>query len=214
VSSSRTKPGPKPAIDRDLLIWEHEWYWVFCGLTQGIPARNKMVSDWVPIPALKLSGRKELDEERLAFWFAKTRTPSGWVPRRYRQLIRALPAEPEVWEAILKARTPAQIRKACRSSRFWLNPAFGRPWVTELQTHAKEVLVAKDYRYPASSRPSSTSKRILHLARAMAGLSVGIGPVRAIDLIRTMNHGGRCKCLKCYVDRHYMLKSHFGNTQA
>jgi hypothetical protein len=146
-----------------------------------------------------------------SFWNAKTRTPSGWIPRMYRQLTEGIAAETEVWKGILEAETPAQIRKAYRSSPYWLNPAsHQRIWVKELHTHADEFLTAKKYRYPGSSRASSAPKRILHFARAMVGIMVGIGPARAIDLIRTRKHGRRCKCVQCHMGRWNRLQKPFG----
>jgi hypothetical protein len=202
VNSKNSKPGPKPATERNLLIWEHEWYWIFNGLVRGIPATDGIEQDWEPIRPPKRSGRLELDEERLAHWNAKTRTQEGWIPRRYRRRTRGRAAEPDVWLRLIKARTPAQVRKAYRSSRFWLNPSTNmRGWVAELEKHAAEFVNAKTYRYPGSQRQSSEEKRILHFARTMAGVMTGIGSARAVDLIRTMKHGEECNCVKCHVGR-------------
>jgi hypothetical protein len=198
VNSRSAKPGPKAALDRNLLVWESEWYWIFHGLVYGIPARNELDQDWEMIRPPKPARFAELNEERIAEWNAKTRTPEGWVPvtRRYRTRGRA--AEPMIWRQILRARRPAQISAACRASPFWLNPKRNmRPWVEELEKQAKEFMVAKKYRYPGSTRPSSTEKRVLHFARAMAGITVGIGCARAIDVIRTMKHGHKCPCRRC-----------------
>ena len=76
-----------------------------------------------------------------------------------------------------------------------------RGWTEDLDKYAAEFLTAKAYRYPASERPSSEEKRVLHFARAMAGIMTGISPARAIDLIRAMKHGERCECTKCHVSR-------------
>jgi hypothetical protein len=202
VSSKSSKPGPKPAMGKNLLLWEREWYWVFNGLVRGIPATAGIEQDWEPIRPPKLSGIPELDEERLAAWNAKSITQEGRIPRNYRRRTRGRAAERNVWAKLLRARTPAQVRKAYRSSRFWLNPAKNtRGCVEELRKHAPEFLTAKDYRYPGSDRPSSQEKQILHFARAMAGIMTGIGPARAVDLIRTMKHGKGCGCTKCHIER-------------
>jgi hypothetical protein len=202
VNSNTSKPGPKPAIERNLLIWEREWYWVFDGLVRGIPATDGIEQDWEPIRPPKLSGIPELDEERLATWNAKHFTSEAWVPRRYRRQTRGRPAERDIWIKLLRAKTSAQVRAAYRASRFWLNPSKNtRGWVEELDKHPQDFLKAKTYRYPKSKRPSSEEKRVLHFARAMSGTMTEIGPVRAIDVIRTLKHDNECGCTKCHVDR-------------
>jgi hypothetical protein len=197
MNSKRSKPGPKPALNRNLLVWEREWYWIFDGLVRGMPGTHGVEQTWELVRPPKLSGIPELDEERLEAWNAKTITRDGWIPVRYHRQTRGRAAETDVWKKILEAKTPAQIRKAYRSSRFWLNPAKNmRGWVENLEKHAKEFLTAKQYRYPSSSRPSSTEKRILHFARAMAGIEVGITPARAIHVFRTMKRVRRSKQMK------------------
>lgn len=207
MNSNSSKPGPKPAIERHLLIWEREWYWVFSGLIRGIPATDEIEQDWEPMRPPKLSGIPELDEERLATWNAKHYTSEAWVPRRYRRRTRGIPAERDVWARLLRARTSAQVREAYLSSRFWLNPSRSpRGWVEELEKHPNHFLKAKTYRYPKSKRPSSEEKRVLHFARAMAGTMTGIGPVRAIDLIRTLPHQNGCGCTKCHLAHWKLLE--------
>jgi hypothetical protein len=191
-----SRPGPKPALDRNLLVWESEWYWIFHGLVRGIPSTSGIAQEWEPIRPPRKTGIAELDEERSAAWREKSTTQEGWIPIKYHQRTRGRAAEIDVWEKLLKARTPDQIRKAYRSSRFWLNPAKNmRGWVEELDKHAKEFLTAKKYRYPNSKRPSSEEKRIMHFSRAMAGVMTGIGPSRAIDVIRTMKHEKNSRCI-------------------
>jgi hypothetical protein len=136
-------------MNRNLVVWEHEWYWVFHGLVRGTPASDEIAQDWEPIRPPKLSGITELNKERLAAWNAKSRTPEEWVPKHYGEQIKGQPAEPNDWNKILRARTPAQVRDAYRSMR---------PWVEDLEKHAAEFLTAKKYRYPGSRRPSTRTE--------------------------------------------------------
>jgi hypothetical protein len=194
-------------MERHLLIWEREWYWIFDGLVRGIAPTDGVEQDWELIRPPKLSGIPELDEERMSAYHAKTITKEGWVPRRYRKRTRGRPAERDVWTKLFRAKTSTQVRAAYRSSRFWLNSSKNmRGWVEELDKHPKEFLKAKTYRYPKSKRPSSEEKRVLHFARAMSGIMTEIGPVRAIDLIRTLKHNNECGCTKCHVDRWSVLE--------
>ena len=111
MNSSASKPGPKPALERNLLIWEREWFWIFDGLVRGIPATDGVEQVWELIRPPKLSGIAELDEERLATWNAQTITKEGWNSRGQRQRTRGRPPEPDVWKRLLRAKTAAQIRR-------------------------------------------------------------------------------------------------------
>jgi hypothetical protein len=202
VNSVRRKPGPVPAQEGTLLIWEHEWHCVFHGLVHGVPPRNEEVDDWELKRPPKLSNIDELDQERLGEYRGMIQRSGGWARRVRPVRTTGMAPEPKVWRQILIARTPNQVRLAYRASSFWLNPqACQRPWVKDLEEHAPEFLTAKSYRYPASDRPSSTEKRVLHFARAMAGIEIRISPVRAIDRIRTMKHGDECPCTMCEIAR-------------
>ena len=155
-----------------------------------------------PSPPPKLSGNREVDEERIRDWRREIVSTRGWREVRTRSKGRR-PAEPEVWEQVKRAQKPNQIREACDTSPFWLNPTASRsPLVGDLRIHASEFLAAKKYRYPKSNRPSSEEKRILHFARAMAGITQGISPARGIDLLRNLEHGKNCQCVSCMAKRY------------
>jgi hypothetical protein len=139
------------------------------------------------------------------------RTPAGWVLRKELYDIKEKPGEPDVWERLKRAGTVAQVRNACRASRVWLNPRVTqKPWVADLHEHASEFLAGTEYRYPKSKRPSSEKKRIVHFARVMAGITVGISAARAIDLLRNMKHGANCDCVSCSVENVKNPKNYRG----
>jgi hypothetical protein len=155
-----------------------------------------------PSPPPKLSGNREVDEERIRDWRREMVGTRGWQEVRTR-VSRRRPAEPEVWEEVKRARTVNQVQRACDNSAFWLNPkaSGGSPLVEDLRIHTLDFLTAKKYRYPKSNRPSSEKKRILHFARAMAGITQGISAARGIDLLRNLEHGKNCPCVSCMVKR-------------
>jgi hypothetical protein len=215
VSSEKKKPGPGGVSVADLLFWEHEWYWVFHGLAFGVPARTRTQRVWEPELGPKLlawkpeskrpRGFEELDKERLAEWNARPESEK-WREVEYNDQMPGIRAEPQVWRQIKSARSTSQIRAAFDRSPIWLNAkTHGRVYVDQLREHAREFLKAKYYRYPGSDRPSSENKRVLHFARAMAGIMEGIGSIRAIDLIRLRQHGTACGCVQCETERQQKL---------
>lgn len=126
----------------------------------------------------------------------------------------AIPGEPQLWDALKRAQTAAQVRRICRRSKYWLKWEWsgeinGRRWYRQvpsacpkaLYDHATEFCEAKKSdRYPRSNdRPSSDDKRIEYLARVMAGLSLRrhIAPATAVNVLRKMKHGGGCSCWRC-----------------
>ena len=216
MSSEKKKPGPGGVSVADLLFWEHEWYWVFHGLAFGVPARTRTQRAWEPELGPKLlawkseskrpRGFEELDKDRLTDWDAKPESEK-WREVEYNDRIPGIWAEPQVWRQIKTARSTSQIRAAFDRSPIWLNAKkHGRVYVGQLREHAKEFLKAKSYRYPRSDRPSSEQKRVLHFARAMAGIMEGIEPARAIDLIRLRRHGDTCGCVQCETEKSKRLQ--------
>lgn len=201
------KRGPKGVSVPDLLFWEHEWHWVFQGALRGIPSRQDWHEYWEPTPPPKRSGNNDLYKERVRMWEERRKSQAGYQHRWYQVPRRGIPPEPEVWRQLTRAQSGVAIVKACVSSAFWLDPKRnGRPYVVELREHPGEFLKAKKYRYPASDRPSSEKKRVLHFARAMAGTMEGIGAARAIDLIRLLKHGATCHCVQCEIDKSDRLQ--------
>jgi hypothetical protein len=126
----------------------------------------------------------------------------------------AIAAERELWEALKRARTAAQVRRICNQSCYWLKWKWEREWHGKrshfespspcpraLYDHAKAFCRAKrDPRYPSRDRRESGDyRRIEYLARVMAGLSLvkPIPPATAVDLLRKMNHPEKCVCWRC-----------------
>ncbi len=70
MNSKRSKPGPKPALERNLLAWEHEWYCIFHGLVRGIlqqTIHNHLIS--VVCANLNFDGvRIKFRSETLGIW--------------------------------------------------------------------------------------------------------------------------------------------------
>jgi hypothetical protein len=53
-----------------------------------------------------------------------------------------------------------------------------------LYKEAEKLVKSKsDARYPKSARPSSFEKRLTFLARALAGITVGMSPRRAVNIL-------------------------------
>jgi hypothetical protein len=212
VNSEKKKPGPDGVHVGNLIVWEHEWYWVFGGLAFGIPARSRVQTAWEPVQGPKLlawrpeskrpRGYELLDQERLQEWNSSPEAKK-WRAVEYRDLMPGVPPEPEVWLQIKEAKWSADIRAAFDRSPIWLNPKkHGRLYVNELKNHAAEFLKAKEYRYPISDRPSSEMKRVIHFSRAMAGIMEGIEAATAIDHFRLLEHGERCHCTLCSIARN------------
>jgi hypothetical protein len=124
----------------------------------------------------------------------------------------AVPAERHIWEALKRARTAAQVRRAYSRSKIWLKsrqdyPDGGywdwdwSPYPRELHRRAEEFCKSKlDRRYPArDKRPSGDYRRIEYLARVMAGLSLSkpISPSYSVEVLRKLKHPGTCNCWRC-----------------
>jgi len=128
------------------------------------------------------------------------------VPVRVR--VAAIPSERQLWEALKRASTAAQARRICSRSKIWLKPRMEFPnggfaewwWFRRiLYQRAREFCFAKlDPRYPRrDQRESGDYRRIEYLARVMAGLTVGLAPSTAVELLRKMKHLRRCDCWRC-----------------
>ena len=202
MNSNPKNPGPVGVAVEMLVVWENEWYWVFRGLVYGVEPRNETRQYYSEKLPPKPTGGSELYKERVKDWLRLTRGPSGWTRKEYRVRSPGIPAELDVWQQLLSSRTSQDVKAACDLSRYWLNPdKSARPFVVRLNDAPNQFLKSKSYRYPASSRPSSDQKRILHFSRAMAGVMEDISSARAIDLIRGLHHGRKCPCMGCDLRR-------------
>jgi len=169
----------------ELLTFEQLWYQVFLLVRDGQPAN----SFDVPVfeEKLKLNPNYRYQPKpRLTVRMQKIRRKS-WPPDR------------KIWASLVRAETPEHVRQACKRWMQWLRPGLGlQPFPEQLAKNAEEFLrIKKDHRYPRSLRPSSDQKRLDHFARGMAGVDVHISPITAIDLLRRIKHGLRCKCWRC-----------------
>lgn len=137
-------------------------------------------------------------------WKEKQQSPRCWHEVCCPVRRAGTPAEQVVWRQLNWATSPDAIAIACELSVLWLNPKENpRPFTVKLAENPVEFLKAKTYRCPSSARPSREDNKILHFARAMAGIMVGTGAIRAIDLIRLRHDCRRsvnCQC--CRIARH------------
>ena len=194
------KPGPQPTPVGEMVFWEGLWYWVFHHLRGTLPAQEKIARD-TKVRRLLSAELRELENI-----VAKDIVEEDWLARSKAQIQRELRpqvplSEPRIWRALVTAKTAADVQKACRESRRWLNPEWqGRPYVQDLSDHAEQFIRAKrDVYYPR--RDSGDVKRVTFFARAMAGISLGVSPITAIDRLRKLKHGEKCPCVNCDLER-------------
>jgi hypothetical protein len=123
----------------------------------------------------------------------------------------AKPAERHLFDALLRAKTAAQVRRICRRSELWLKYRWdlGKGHFFELWSACPRVLHERaedfcqgklDPRYPAlDKRASGDYRRIEYLARVMAGSSLvkPIAPSYAVEVLRRMKHSRGCTCWRC-----------------
>jgi hypothetical protein len=178
-------------------------------LTASIPG-EKPVSLRQPKIIGSADEMKDWQEKAQAFEDKLNRVTMGMEPRKY--LSPAVPHEKHIWEALLRARTAAQVRRAYSRSKIWLitrieYPGGGfqewswAPLPRGLYRDAAAFCRAKlDPRYPArDKRKSGDYRRIEFLARVMAGLSLPkpIRPSYSIEIFRRVKHLEECQCWRC-----------------
>jgi len=194
------KRGAQPTAISELMFWEGLWYWVFHYLRGTLPSYEKVATDREVNKQL----RAELNELENAV--PKNTVEEDWIARRRAETNRELRpkvrlSEPQVWRALVAARTAADVRKACRKSERWLNPQWGgRPYVQDLYDQAERFIRAKqDVYYPR--RDTGDVKRVIFFARAMAGITLGLSASTAVDRLRKLKHGRGCPCVQCDLKR-------------
>jgi hypothetical protein len=189
-----------------LLWWESRWRHTFEALRAGWPRPSQgwaLPDGQLPLPDYRVTKDRLVEFLRKLILQAEqgprpkhVTTPEEIRQHRKRSRKKLAnkqievwdppghPAEPDIWERLKRATKPQQVRRVCSQSRHWLNPKrseLGRI----LYKHADQFLEAKaDPAYPRSERGSSENKRIQFLARAMAGVSVGMSPATGVDLLR------------------------------
>ena len=131
-------------------------------------------------------GPQPVDQAQLEFWYGMwSRTFHGMRFGRFISREMRFEPEPELWQRLLDAKTPRQVRSVCDESPFWLNPKRGSIMLYRvLSENPKMFLAAKfDPRWPKSTRPTNEGRRIQFLARSMAGIAMGISIRTAQDLL-------------------------------
>jgi hypothetical protein len=109
----------------------------------------------------------------------------GWV------IERPLQPAPELWEQLKRARSVAEIKKAARRIKKWMDSEPNRhsclPGVPAveipdaLDTYAEKLRIGmKLATYAKTDRPRSDDKRVNHLAKVLAGARLGLEPITAV----------------------------------
>jgi hypothetical protein len=211
-----------------LLIWEQTWFSMFCGLRDGRPEADVDVPGGVaagmlvkarlesrrrilqtirpgePVRVVTLRGGYGTMPSEIQEWSEQAEKEE----QNFNDLVlghkseevhyAAIPAERDLFNALLRTTSPAEVRRICRRSKFWLKYKwdFGNghfyenpfPCPRALYERAEEFCQSKlDPLYPARDRrPSGDYRRIHFFARVMAGLSLPkpIRPSYAIELFR------------------------------
>jgi hypothetical protein len=135
-------------------------------------------------------GPQPVDQHGLELWYgAWLGVFDGMRTGRYMRKDLDFKPETELWLQLLQAETPKQVRDVCTKSDFWLNPKRGGTAFNRLLSEkAGQFLAAKkDPRWPQSDRPTNEGKRIRFLARALAGITMGISIRTAQDLLAKLD---------------------------
>jgi len=211
-----------------LYAFAHQFYWDFKRLAEGsfrwrldkkeyerlaadadsLPLTNdhklrlgKQVAEEVKAGKVKEGERAErlrlLEETDLVVTRDWARMEAADASRKQLRI----PGEPDVLAALLRARTPEQIRRVCKDAlvprtievepgRYkqlempnWPIPV-GSMLPKYLAQYAAEFIAAKgDPRFPRSSRPTTSPKQWWFLSRALAGALYGVEVRTAINLV-------------------------------
>jgi len=221
---------PKKADPGTLYSFAHLFYWDFRSLAEGYyrwrtdeKEFQRLVSEIEREPIqvsheqkahlaryveeeLRAGRVKEADKEaRLRDLEASQLSVThDWLLREASEKARKqlkVPGEPDVLKALLKAKTPEEVRSICEDA-FILRTVQVAPGVTRevqmpnwpipagsvlpmyLTQYASEFIAAKnDRRFPMSDRTTSGSKRLWFLSRALAGALYGLKARTAINLL-------------------------------
>lgn len=231
---TQTKISSKEALQ----YWEGVWFAQFHALRYGLPEIEEEVTGGgsaMLLKAVKPEGRtfKVLRPGREPFVrnvkaTAERNEIQDWceqvedAEREFGRVTRgekietvrraAIPGERDLFDALVRAKTAAQVRRICKRSKFWLKFRLDFPGgrffedfsacPRLLYDKAEEFCRAKlDPRYPArDARPSGDDRRIEYFARVMAGLSLLPKPYKpsyAVDILRKKKHKRGCPCGRC-----------------
>ena len=164
----------KPAFDRSIAELEKEPSW----LSDEERARYRLVAE-------RKVRRGLLKKSQKQKWLRDQEVHPGdrWLAAVEAKKQIRIPGEPEVLEALLRARTPERVRQICKDAINW-PIARGSMFPRYLSQYAKQFLAAKhDPRFPRSSRPTNQLKQLWFLSRALAGALFGVRTRTAINLV-------------------------------
>lgn len=165
-----------------LMLLERDYDNTFEGICYG----TMRIRDSMPQmrKAPKMTKFDELNQERMRSH--EEYLKKNWYNKSFEigyRTERAIAPKPDLWEALKKAKTAKEVREAYRQAGYWKSRLF------KLRDHPRKFLAAKrSPRYPRSSRPSSDLKRIQYLARAMAGIHLGLSPFTSVRLLEKLSH--------------------------
>lgn len=210
--------GPKPVNVDHLRADAMAWAWLFYSLRDGhsgymqrtkwgawqkrksVRSRTgQPVGPPIPIPVS--------EEARTLPLRSQTK---DWV------VIRPVMPEPEVWELLKRARTVAEIHKASQKIRAWMSLQFaegigrslpGDPtleYCEALNRYAENILIGKRMSsYAKTDRSKSDDKRVVFMAKVLAGARYGLVPITAIKRLSHWHLPGDTaeRMLKDFVNR-------------
>lgn len=222
-----TARGRKKRVDaHELLVQEQAWTITFLGLRDGSPAIELEIPGGIgasmlisskdkhghrSLRAFKAGGQQLEASVRFATAPSEIIAWSNMVQKAehaFESLAtgktiwnvqqQQRPAERHLFDALMSAKTPRQVRRICRRSNDWLRYRwdFPRGMFCELHSACPRILYERadefcraklDPRYPArDNRASGDYRRIQYLAWVMAGLSLPkpISPSYAVELFR------------------------------
>ncbi len=113
----------------------------------------------------------------------------GKLSRTAWQVIPEIPPSPAAWEQLKAARKREEILHAAECIRHWARTVGRTDWQNEfpatMRDHAEALLRAKkSWAYPRDPRrPTSDDKRVVFLAKVLAGLTLGLSPAYTIKIL-------------------------------
>ena len=172
--------GPKP-VERERLTFLALQYASFLyTLREG---RSEIIKTSGRGGSIDIQGISEGSRQTREF-IQRLETLSG---ERY-EVVQTIQPHSGAWEQLKRARTEKEIRRVAESIRRWAHHMARNDWQIEfprvIADHAKDLLRAKkSWNYPRKGRPKSDDKRVLFLAKVLAGFMLGISSGYATKLL-------------------------------
>lgn len=186
--------GPKPIDIRLLTYYQTEWLSLFRLLENGRDEQQVLKEQEIP----------HANYEKRLRDIKRGDTTKLWIKRLYEIRKKAIKPEPQTLEAIFTARTHQQIRSAWKASKYLRSRPSSYPCKSAVILRG--IREGKKYRFPTSDRETSSEKRLIHFASALAGIECGISAASAIDKLRKLNHGRGCPCAPCVLERESRIE--------